>query len=91
MKHFKFILPAMVFVMAIGMSFASIGLEEVQSDQYLGAPSCPELVDAVCDGSGSQDCQVQSASLGGPYSVYDNPTCEGDALKHSENVIIFIP
>lgn len=96
MKNFKFFLPAMVFVMAIGMSFASIGLGEVQLSQYLATPSGCEEIDAVCDNTpDAPDCQVESASLGGPYEVFTddtNPvTCSGTKLTHSGGEVIQIP
>lgn len=86
MKHFKFILPAMVFVMAIGMSFASISLEKEVQSQYIATPNgCQALNPPVaCDPMGGFDCQVESISTGEIYDVYDNSTCRNPSLKNTD-------
>ncbi|MGS2738783.1 MULTISPECIES: DUF6520 family protein [Sinomicrobium] len=63
MKNFKFILPAMVFVMAIGMSFASISIkDDTLQTEYIQLTGECRNITAGCDSSSSQDplCEVQS-------------------------------
>ena len=82
----------MVFVMAIGISFASIGLEkEVQSGQFVGSPSCPELAEPECSETGEFDCQVESLSLEMTFDVYENATCSGNIHKNVTPEPIEIP
>ncbi|MEH6681053.1 MAG: DUF6520 family protein [Sediminicola sp.] len=78
MKKFKFILPLLAFVMAIGMSFAFVGTagEDYYVAGYVTIDGQDYDVNVDCDLQTQQNCVVQIDGLSGEFTVYDPVTDE---------------
>ncbi|WP_286760598.1 DUF6520 family protein [Salegentibacter sp. UBA1130] len=66
----KFILPMMAFIFAIGMSFATVGLEADPQNDYIQRNGTWEAIPEQDCGMGEETCQVIKAGEG-PFTLYD--------------------
>ncbi len=94
----KFVLPAVAFIFAIAMSFASVHRSEVQQDEFiqLTSPNVCQDVQAGCTNNPTDNatCRVDSEEFGGVYTVFEQSNPAGTMcsleLKHvtEEPIII---
>lgn len=81
MKQFKFIIPMLAFVMAIGMSFATVS-NELDYYQDNGWKSVPEVTCQPAD----DECYIRLQADGPSLQLYDTPSI-GDPKEGDGSVI----
>lgn len=89
MKKFKFILPALVFVLTFAISFASVSDMFVVKYAYLETPAnvCRELASNPCDNIEQNMCTVISNEFGGPFQVYESDVPSQGSPAQCTNVV----
>jgi len=70
MKSRKLILPMMAFICAIGMSFATVGLEADPLNDYIQKDGEWEMIPEIDCGNGTQPCEAEVDGEG-PFPVFD--------------------
>lgn len=89
MKTRKLMLPMMAFICAIGMSFATVGLEADLMYDYIQTDSGWEEIPELNCGEGIADCRALVDGEG-PFLVYDE---ENNllSLKSGNGNVIIVP
>ena len=85
MKKLKVILPMLVFIFAIGLTFASVKSEtkpDIQSTDfiYLGNNNWQEIPEQECQGT-EENCRVQIGEGGPVFNVYDEMDLNTEKLS----------
>ena len=78
----------MAFICAIGMSFATVGLEADPQNDYIQRNGTWEAIPELDCGMGGETCQVIKAGEG-PFIVYDAQDLS--SVKEGDGVIIVLP
>lgn len=73
MKKLKFLLPLLAFVMAIGMSFATVRLDFDPDNDYIRQGSSWHAIPEVTCNPQDDACLVRLQPNGQVYQVYDAP------------------
>ncbi|MGY5848617.1 DUF6520 family protein [Salegentibacter sp. HM20] len=71
MKTRNLILPLLAFVFAVGMSFATVGVEADPNNDYIQRNGAWEAIPEQDCGTGQITCEVQKSGEG-TFTVYDS-------------------
>ncbi|MGY5851128.1 DUF6520 family protein [Salegentibacter sp. F14] len=88
MKLKNVMLPMMAILFAIGMSFATVGLEVDPQNDYIQRNGNWEALPEQECGQGTENCRVIVDGQG-PFLLYDSQSLS--SLKKSDGDIIIIP
>ncbi len=84
----NFVIPALAFVSAIGMSFTTANTKEQASDYVLLPNDTWRAFSEVDCGQGEQACQAM-VDGNGPFQVYDEQ--DTDTPKEGSGTLIIVP
>ncbi|MEP6262850.1 MAG: DUF6520 family protein [Gillisia sp.] len=83
----KFLLPALAMIFAVGMSFATVGVEADPNNDYIQRNGTWEAVPEQDCGVGDETCRA-FVNGDGPFTLYDSKSLSSMKLGSGDPLII---